>query len=108
MEEFFKNKNIEAKKIINEYEFFLDDISYPIKIRIYYNIYNGKYSFIQNYHIHTPNQAGPYVTSRPWNDSEETAVMQAVNGYTTYYDSAKKEGHKPKDSWLVKNEEFYL
>ena len=57
--------------------------------------------FIVSHAIHTPEQAGPYRTSKPFDDYPAYALHRAVDGITSYYRSAVKAGHKPKDSWLV-------
>jgi hypothetical protein len=44
------------------------------------------------------------MTSRPWNDTEASALAQTVSRFTTYYDGAVKQSHTPTDSWLVLNE----
>lgn len=53
--------------------------------------------------IHTPKQAGPYRTSKPFDDDWEYALHRAVTGLTSYYNEAVKAGHVPSESWLVKN-----
>jgi hypothetical protein len=51
--------------------------------------------------IHTPVQAGPYRTSRPFWDYPAYALHMAVSAFTQYYGDAVKAGHTPQDSWLV-------
>lgn len=55
----------------------------------------------QSHHVHTPSQAGPYRTSRPWGDDLEYAVSLAINGIRSYYEQALHEGHTPQEAWLV-------
>lgn len=51
--------------------------------------------------IHTPVQAGPYRTSRPYWDDPEYALQQTISGFTDYYSDAVKARHTPSPSWLV-------
>lgn len=51
--------------------------------------------------IHTPVQAGPYRTSRPYWDDPEYALQQTISGFTQYYNEAVSAGHTPDPSWLV-------
>ncbi len=51
--------------------------------------------------IHTPVQAGPYRTSRPYWDDPEYALQQTISGFTEYYNQGVKAGHTPSASWLV-------
>lgn len=53
--------------------------------------------------IHTPLQAGPYRTSRPYWDDPAYALQQTISAMTDWYDQAVKAGHQPKESWLVEN-----
>ncbi|OAQ20033.1 hypothetical protein [Thermosulfurimonas dismutans] len=107
IEEIFKDEIInEAKVLVSEYKFSLDGISKTITIKIYKNIRTGYYEFYQSHFIHTPLQAGPYITSRPWNDTEDLALNQAISGFTQFYNAAIKNGYKPDDSWLVENKDF--
>ncbi|WP_234732397.1 hypothetical protein [Acidocella facilis] len=50
--------------------------------------------------IHTPEQAGPYITSNPSGDYWEYALHRAINGLISYYKSAVNAGCQPKESWL--------
>jgi hypothetical protein len=94
------------RKLVSEYQFRLQGLSPLIKIRIYKGIGAKGVEFEQSHYIHTPTQAGPYITSRPWGDDEAYALHEAVTGFTTYYNAAVREGHAPKDSWLIPNEDF--
>jgi hypothetical protein len=51
--------------------------------------------------IHTPVQAGPYRTSRPYWDDPAYALEMTINGFTRYYEDAVGAGHTPNPSWLV-------
>lgn len=95
-----------ARKLISEYKFNLGELSTTITIRLYKLINNHQVAFEQSHFIHTPTQVGPYITSRPYNDNESSALRQAITGFTQYYDAAVREGHQPNDSWLKVNEHF--
>lgn len=59
--------------------------------------------FIVSYSIHTPMQAGPYHTSKNFDDYPAYALHRAISNLTSYYRMAVDAGHKPHDSWMVKN-----
>jgi hypothetical protein len=40
----------------------------------------------------------PYVTSRPWNDTEPAAINQVVSAINEHYSAAVRAGHTPDDS----------
>lgn len=95
-----------AKKLISEYRFELDKIPIEITIRLYEGYSGNGVGFEQSHFIHTPTQIGPYKTSCPCDDTESSALHQAVRGFLTYYNEAVKEGHTPDESWLVQNNNF--
>jgi hypothetical protein len=57
--------------------------------------------FIVSHAIKTPVQAGPYWTSRPFDDDPAYALHRAINGITSYYRQAIQAGHHPREEWLV-------
>jgi len=61
----------------------------------------GATAYTQSHAIKTPEQAGPYWTSRPSNDSPGAALHQAIEGLVSYYRQAVKKGHTPDEDWLV-------
>jgi hypothetical protein len=61
----------------------------------------GATAYTQSHAIKTPQQAGPYWTSRPSNDSPGAALHQAVEGLVFYYRKAVEAGHIPSEEWLV-------
>jgi hypothetical protein len=95
-----------ARKFLAEYNFTVGDLETVITIRLYQDLDGRSVHFRQSHFIHTPTQAGPYRTSRPWNDDEGAALNQAVTSITQYYGEAVKAGHEPKESWLVPNQYF--
>ncbi len=95
-----------AKELIKEYEFSLKELSTPIKIRLYKFIGSQKVMFTQSHFINTSVQAGPYDTSRPWNDDLGSALHQVVSGITEYYKAAITNGHTPDETWLEVNKDF--
>ena len=56
---------------------------------------------IVSHAIHTPVQAGPYRTGRPYWDDPEYALQQTISGLTDYYNQAVSAGHSPDVTWLV-------
>lgn len=58
-------------------------------------------AFDLSHAIHTPVQATPYRTSRPFDDDHAYALSRAISGLTMYYDMAIEAGHQPSEEWLV-------
>lgn len=90
----------------SEYSFNLRGIPTTITVRLYRREARGPVWFEQSHWIKTPEQIGPYRTSRPFNDDEASALRQAVTGLTQFYDMAVKAGHEPSKAWLVENKNF--
>lgn len=95
-----------AFEFVSEHRFFLKDIPIEIIIRLERPIGADGIYFKQSHFIQTPLQAGPYATSRPWNDDEMSALRQVVTAFTTEYTTAVSKGHQPSKEWLVANENF--
>jgi len=94
-------------QFLSEYRFTLSDIPIAITIRLFRPIAaGGGVFFRQSHFISTPKQAGPYRTSRPWNDTEEAAINQVVSAMNMEYDAAIKAGMTPDETWLTPNDSF--
>jgi hypothetical protein len=96
----------DAREFVAEYEFRVGVLSTPIHIRISRRIPKGDFIFEQSHFIKTPAQYTAYAASEPFAVDPAKAVHDAVSSITTFYDSATKRGHKPSESWLVRNEYF--
>lgn len=95
------------KKIIGEYDFKLNEIpDVSIKVKLYKLNDSDEIYFKTSHFIHSPVQAGAYVTSRSSAVNEELALKRAIDTITSYYETAIRDGHEPSDAWLVKNESF--
>ena len=94
-------------QLLSEYRFTLGDLHTVITIRLYRAI-NGAPGvfFRQSHFISTPTQAAPYRTSRPWNDTEASAINQVVSAMNEHYSDALRVGKTPDDSWLTLDESF--
>ena len=90
----------------SQYSFNLKGIPTTITVRLYRREVRGPVWFEQSHWIKTPEQIGPYRTSRPFNDDESRALRQAVTGFTQFYDMAIKAGNEPSKSWLIENNNF--
>ncbi|NCB47403.1 hypothetical protein EOM81_10355 [bacterium] len=81
----------------------LKEIPVEIKILLSYNGERAAFNFSLSHAIKTPEQSGPYRTSRPWGQYLEYALHLAVDSLTKYYKQAVKNGFKPSKDWLVAN-----
>jgi hypothetical protein len=108
IESAFKHEHVsDVLQFISEYTFILGDLRPVITIRLYRPITGERVvAFRQSHYISTPAQAGPYMTSRPWNDTEEAAINQVVHAMNDYYDQAIRAGHAPDESWLTPSPDF--
>ncbi|MBY0280000.1 hypothetical protein K2Z84_32085 [Candidatus Binatia bacterium] len=93
-------------RFLSEYRFWLGELSTVIRIRLFQEMGTERVHFEQSHFIHAPTQAGPYMTSRPWNDNEDAALNQAVMFFEMHYHEAVEKGHIPDESWLVANDAF--
>ena len=98
--------------LIREIKAYLDvghDTFHPcIKIKIYRTRLNEMdlFHFEVSHHVHGPEQAGPYMTSRTTEESERAAIDRAISSTTSFIKSSIQAGHTPSDKWLVPNEFF--
>ncbi len=83
----------------NTFTIRIGTLQQPVTIRLVQD--GGIVRFTTSHAIHTPVQAGPYRTSRRFNDTPESALRQAVTGLTRYYEEATRLGHAPDEAWLV-------
>lgn len=106
--ELLNQENIgQAKVLVNEYNFFLDDISIQIGVKIYKNITElDGFSFTQSHYLKTPKQIGAYMTNSRHSDSEEGCLDKAIKTFTSFYNDAVRTGCKPSNEWLVVNENY--
>lgn len=79
-----------------------------IRIKLYRsNVVAGQpYHFEVSHYSHTPTQAGPYMTSRSFAESEDGAIRRAISTTTSFLKAAIREGLEPTERWLVANEDF--
>lgn len=100
----------EILKLVSEYKIIFSEMEQPVFIKIFKSSKYGVYFFEQSHFVHTPDQAGPYITSTNYGPDEKTALRRAMQGFKTFlYIAIKnlKEGEGPDPKWLVKNPNFY-
>jgi hypothetical protein len=83
------------------FSIWLKGIPVEIKISISFNGVRGGFNYQLNHAIKTPEQIGPYRSSKPWGDDVAYALHKAVTAITQHYNIAVKNGHEPSESWLV-------
>ena len=81
---------------------FLGSISTPITIKLFPR--GDEVWFDVSHAIKTPLQAGPYWTSRPYEEGAGPALRRAVSGLVDYYREATARGFEPNASWLYSRE----
>ena len=105
IEKALEDDAIESTEITHSgYSFWLKGIPVEVSVVLSLNPAKGGFNFRLSHFIHTPNQIGPYHPSLPWGDDAAYALHRAVDAIASYYKAAVKEGHTPKDSWLVPNQ----
>ena len=96
----------EPRRLLREYQFFVGEIPVAITIGLYELIGSKQIEFDQSHFIRTPDQIAPDTTIvRAW-DSEGDALEAAISPFVEDYGAAVAEGYKPRESWLVRNEDF--
>ena len=96
----------EARECVAEIQFALGEIMETITLKVFWEPSLNCYSFQHSHLIHTPTQAGPYRTSRPFADTKEQAIEEAMRGFREFYSGAVEAGHTPSSGWLVLDEDF--
>ena len=96
----------DARELVTEYEFRVGELTTPIRLRISRRIAKHDFIFEQSHFIKTPSQYTAYAASQPFADDHAKAIYDAVRSITSFYISATTRGHKPSESWLVRNETF--
>lgn len=97
----------QASEMVCEFFFRLSGIAAEIRVKVYRERDGSlPYRFETSHYIKTPEQAGRYVTSRPYGDNIQYALRLGVTSLTQYYESAVRNGHQPQDSWLEENSSF--
>jgi hypothetical protein len=74
-------------------------------IRIY-KLRENLFAFTQSHFVHTPKQMGPHMTNACYGDTLQRTFRRALDTFV-YYFFAIRAGYKPKESWLVKNSDFW-
>lgn len=99
---------VEPKKLVGEYEFYLQDTSIKIRIHIYKDLRapvpSEPFYFDISHAIHTPAQIGPYNPTAPWASDLNFALRRAVKSIAFYYKEAVSKGHEPGEEWLIRME----
>jgi hypothetical protein len=67
---------------------------------------HGYFEFTQSHFIKTPEQGGAYRTSVSRDHTIDGALQRATRTILEYYNLAIANGHSPKKSWFVKNENY--
>ena len=57
-------------------------------------------AYEQSHAVKTPEQAGPYWTSRAGDDTAGAALHKAITGLTSWYEMGIRAGHSPAEDWL--------
>jgi hypothetical protein len=103
---------LESYVLIREIKMYLD-VKYNnfhplLKIKIYKSsiISNSDFHFEVSHHVHTPEQAAPYHTSRTDCKSEQLAIKQAIMTTINFIHLAIEKGHEPSEEWMIPNEDF--
>jgi len=76
-----------------------------ITIRIYKLVEHDLFFFAQSHFLHTPKQLDPYMTNANYANTYEWTLRRARDTFGDYT-YAVRAGHKPEESWLVKNRDF--
>jgi hypothetical protein len=92
---------VERNDTGGEYAVLIGSLTTLVTISLRRFLKSDDVEFIVSHAIKTPIQAGPYWTSRPFDDDPAYALHRAVNGITSYYQQAIQAGHHPSEEWLV-------
>ena len=57
--------------------------------------------FVRSHAIKTPQQMGPYIPSKTFEDHPVVALRTAISSLTQYYRAAVRAGYEPHEGWLA-------
>lgn len=83
------------------YEIRIGDLETVVTIELGRFLDSERTKYRTSHAIKTPSQAGPYWTSIPYGDDPSHALHRAIRGLTDYYRDGVKDGHRPREDWLV-------
>ena len=92
---------IDRNDEMGEFVIRIGSLETPIAIKLGTFMNSERTKFTLSHAIKTPLQIGPYRTSRPFDDDPGYALHRAIDGLTSWYEKAVKEGHEPSEDWLV-------
>ena len=83
------------------FEFTVGELETIITVELGRFLDSDETKFYRSHAIKTPIQMGPYLPSRTFDDSPESALGKAVSSITDYYRMAVDKGHPPTEDWLI-------
>ena len=92
---------IDRNDEMGEFVVRIGSLATPVTIELGRFMNSERTKFTLSHVIQTPLQAGPYRTSRPFDDDPGYALHRAIEGLTSWYEQAVAKGHEPSEDWLV-------
>jgi hypothetical protein len=83
------------------YEVKIGELETVVRIKLGRHLDSEQTDFQLSHAIHAPGQEGPYRTSIPSGGYPAYALRRAISGLTSHYKDAVRNGHKPRETWLV-------
>lgn len=84
MSEYVKGK----RRLAAEYRFRVGNLEPPVRVKVWENLDEDagyRYEYSQSHFIQSPEQMGPYMSSRTFGDSVEELFEDAVSGFEIFY-----------------------
>jgi len=94
------------RHLVTEYAFCLGEIPTTIRVRLYRQQSNQRYSSEQSHYIQTPLQEEPSFEAADDHASLDACLAAIADAMVAQYQRAEQAGHRPSEDWLLPSREF--
>lgn len=96
----------QQRHLVTEFAFCLGEISTTIRVRVYRQLANQRYSAEQSHYIQTPLQKEPAFESGDEHASLDACLTAIADIMVEQYQHAEQAGHRPSENWLLPSRDF--
>lgn len=97
---------IHQRLLVTEYAFCLGEIPTTIRVRLYRQQENSRYSSEQSHYIQTPLQEEPALEGADDHASLDACLAAITDAMIEQYQHAEQAGHRPSEGWLLPSRDF--
>ncbi|WP_163557797.1 hypothetical protein [Halomonas sp. NO4] len=96
----------QQRHLVTETAFCLGEIPTTIRVRVYRQLANQRYSAEQSHYIQTPLQPEPAFESGDDHPSLDACLAAIAEIMVEQYQQAEQAGHSPSEDWLLPSRDF--